>query len=128
VRHAETIKEAGAAGAVALILSSAGMSGSEEAIRLAREANPRIRVFTRANHLREVPSLRRAGADVVFSGEGEVALAMTEFLLRQLGATGEQIDRETDRLRRELFGNPLSIEVLLPPPERGTPKDAGDGA
>ena len=31
----------------------------------------------------------------MFSGEGEVALSMTEFLLRQLGATPEQIDRET---------------------------------
>jgi hypothetical protein len=48
---------------------------------------------------------------------------MTEFILRQLGASGEQIDRERDRIREELFGSPLAIEVLLPPPERAP----GDG-
>ena len=85
--------------------------------RLAREANPQIRVFARATYLREVPALRRAGADVVFAGEGEVALTMTEFLLRQLGASAEQIDRERDRIRAELFGSPLTIEILLPPPQ-----------
>ncbi len=101
--HKETIVEAGAAEAVVFILSSSGMHGSEEAIRMAREVNPQIRVFARANYLREVPGVRRAGADAVFAEEGEVALAMTEFLLRDLGATAEQIDRETDRIRRELF-------------------------
>ena len=31
------------------------------------------------------------------------ALAMTEAVLRQLGATPEQVDRESDRVRGELF-------------------------
>lgn len=115
--HKETISAAGVERAVVFILSSAGMRGSEEAIRLAREANPGIRVFARTDHLRDEPTLLRAGADIVFAGEGEVALNMTEFLLRQLGATAEQIDREKDRIRTELFGSPLAIELLLPPPE-----------
>jgi CPA2 family monovalent cation:H+ antiporter-2 len=113
--HRETMLEAGVERAIVFILSSAGMHGSEETIRLVREANPTIRVFARTNHLREVPPLRRAGADAVFAGEGEVALAMTEFLLQQLGATAEQIDRETSRSRKELLGAPQSIESLLPP-------------
>lgn len=46
--------------------------------------------------------MRTAGADHVFSSEVEIALAMTETILRQLGATGEQIDRERDRVRTEL--------------------------
>ena len=94
------------------------MHGSDEAIRLAREINPDIRVLARANYLREIPALRRAGADVVFSGEGEVALTMTEFLLRQLGASEEQIDRQRARIREELFGSPLTMELLLPLPVR----------
>jgi CPA2 family monovalent cation:H+ antiporter-2 len=114
--HKATVHEAGAQHAQVFILSSSGMRGSEEAIRLAREVNPGIRVFARANYLREIPALRRAGADAVFAGEGEVALSMTEFILRQLGASDEQIDRERDRIREELFGTPLAIEVLLPPP------------
>ena len=40
----------------------------------------------------------------MFTGEGEVALALTEAILDRLGATPEQIDRERDRARRELFG------------------------
>ena len=88
-----------------LILSTAGMPGSQEMIRLAKELNPAIRVFARSVHLREASALSQAGADAVFSGEGEVALSMTEFMLRQVGATPEQIDRERDRIRRELFGD-----------------------
>jgi CPA2 family monovalent cation:H+ antiporter-2 len=122
--HRETVEEAGARHAAVYILSSSGMHASQEAIRLAREINPRIRVFARASYLREIPALRRAGADAVFTGEGEVALSMTEFILRRLGASGEQIDRERDRLREELFGSLLAIEVLLPPPGRPAADDA----
>lgn len=111
--HKETLKAAGVEQAVVFILSSAGMPGMEEAIRQARECNPKIRVFARSSYLQEVPALQKAGADVVFASEGEVALGMTEFLLRQLGATSEQIDREKDHIRAELFGSPQTIESLL---------------
>jgi CPA2 family monovalent cation:H+ antiporter-2 len=111
----ETLTEAGANRAVALILSSAGMKGSAETIRLARELNPDVRVFARSAYLREVADLRKAGADAVFAGEGEVALTMTEFLLRRLGATADQIDRERDRIRDELFVGTQPDEQLLPP-------------
>ena len=73
-------------------------------IRTARELNPGIRVLARAAYLRDLPALRKAGADVVFTGEGEVALALTEAILHRLGATPEQIDRERDRAHNELFG------------------------
>ncbi|MEX2174728.1 MAG: cation:proton antiporter [Pirellulaceae bacterium] len=121
--HKETQTDAGVGQAVALFLSSSGMHGSDEAIRLARELNPKIQVFARAAYLREVPLLRRAGADAVFSGEGEVALSMTEFLLRQMGATHEQIDRARDRIRKDLFGSPQTVDLLMPLPLRTVPAD-----
>ena len=71
---------------------------------MARDINPKVHIFVRGTHLRDVPVLRRAGAEQVFAGEGEVALAMTEAMLRRLGATPDQIDRERDRVRTELFG------------------------
>ena len=75
----------------------------------------------RAAYLREAAALRRAGADAVFAAEGEVALAMTEFLLRRLGATAEQVDRERDRVRTDLFGDEGAAE----PPRDGNTGPAG---
>ncbi|MDZ4688055.1 MAG: NAD-binding protein, partial [Planctomycetaceae bacterium] len=126
--HQETVQEAGAKNAVAFLLTSSGMHGSEEAIRQVREANPNIRVFARATYLREVPELRNAGADVVFSGEGEVALTMTEFVLRQLGATDEQIDREKDRIRAELFGGAQTETPWISPTANDAPGTASPSA
>jgi CPA2 family monovalent cation:H+ antiporter-2 len=102
--HPNTLKEAGVGSAGTLILSSAGMAGATEVIRQARLLNPDIRVMARTAYVKEVPALRACGADPVFSGEGEVALALTVALLRELGATPEQIDRERDRVRTELRG------------------------
>jgi monovalent cation:H+ antiporter-2, CPA2 family len=110
----ETLEAAGVGRSVALLLTASGVAGVEEVIRLAKELNPSVRVFARTAYLREVPALRRAGADGVFTGEGEVALSLTEFLLRQLGATDEQVDRERDRIRGELFaGAPFAEGPLL---------------
>jgi CPA2 family monovalent cation:H+ antiporter-2 len=104
----ETLKEAGVETAVALILTSAGMQGSEEVIRESRNLNPKLRIIVRSAYLRDIPALRRAGADAVFSGEGEIALNMTEHMLRILGATDEQIDRERERVRTELSSGPTT--------------------
>jgi CPA2 family monovalent cation:H+ antiporter-2 len=65
--------------------------------------NPNVRALSRSYYLRETAMMRAAGADEVFSGEGEVALAMTEYILGVLGATPEQIDRERQRVREEVF-------------------------
>ncbi|HEX6164629.1 MAG TPA: cation:proton antiporter [Vicinamibacterales bacterium] len=101
----ETLTQAGIASASSLILTSAGMANSTEVIRSAREANPGVRVLARAMYLRDLPDIRRAGADTVFAGEGEVALAFVEDLMSRLGATAEQIERERARAHAELFGD-----------------------
>ena len=48
----ETLIEAGIESAGNLILTSAGMANSTEVIRTAREANPAVRVLSRASYLR----------------------------------------------------------------------------
>jgi CPA2 family monovalent cation:H+ antiporter-2 len=120
--HRETLEQAGLKNAVTLVLSSSSMNGTSEVIRIARELNTKLVIFARSRYLREIPELRKAGADIVFSGEGEVALAMTEFLLNQLGATPEKVDRERARVRSEFFGwsedhQPLQQDRLRPPDE-----------
>jgi CPA2 family monovalent cation:H+ antiporter-2 len=71
-------------------------------IRKARRFNPGVRVVARCAYMRDRASLRQAGADEVFSGEGEIALGMTESVLTALGASAEQIDRERASLRKDL--------------------------
>ncbi|HEY0865645.1 MAG TPA: cation:proton antiporter [Lacunisphaera sp.] len=106
--HLETMKEAGVADARFLILSASSIRAGSEIVRHARQLNPRLQVLARTAYLREQPELRAVGADEVFAGEGEVALSMTEHILRELGATEEQIDRESERIRSELFEKPVS--------------------
>ena len=106
--RAETLKGAGIEQSRSLILSASDMNASEEVIRVARELNPKVRILARAVYARQLPALRRAGADAVFSAEGEVALAMTEEILRGLGATPEQVDRERERVHAELIA-PVAV-------------------
>jgi CPA2 family monovalent cation:H+ antiporter-2 len=101
----ETLEAAGVTKSGSLILGSAGMANSAEVIRTARALNPHIRVLARAPYLRDVASLKAAGANRVYSGEGEVALAFVEDILESLGATPEQMDRERARAHGELSGD-----------------------
>ena len=100
-----TLEQAGVGVARTFILSVSGLRGAEEVIRLAREINPQVHILARTRYLADIPALRRAGADRVFSGEGEVALGMTEYVLTDLGATPEQIDRERTQVHEELFSS-----------------------
>ena len=104
-RHPNSLITAGLRHAGNLIIS--GDASARDITQIAREINPRVHIFVRSVYLRDVPALRSAGAEQVFSGEGEVALAMTEAVLRRLGATADQIDRERDRVRAELFQLPV---------------------
>ncbi len=100
--HRDTLAQAGITEAANLVLTSAGMADGRETIRHAKELNSAIHVLARAAYLRELPALRQAGAEAVVSAEGEVALALTEIILHQLGATPDQIDHERERVRTEL--------------------------
>jgi CPA2 family monovalent cation:H+ antiporter-2 len=101
----ETLEAAGVADAEALIITASNVAHVEDAIRLARELNPAIRILARANYLTETLALDRAGAHRIVTAEGEVALTMTEFVLRSLGANFDHITRERERVRKELFGD-----------------------
>ena len=100
--HRDTLVGAGVPTAGAIILSVAGLPAAREVIRTARELNPSILILARTAYIRELATLKQAGANVVFSGEGEVALAFTETILGRLGATPEQIDRERARVHEEI--------------------------
>ena len=111
--HPDTLQAAGVDRSGILVLGSAGMANSAEVIRTVRALNPRVRVLARASYLRDIRDLEAAGADRVYSGEGEIALAFIEDILDRLGATAEQIDRERARAHAELFGTHPSARTRL---------------
>ena len=125
--HNDTLQSAGVDRAGTLILSVAGIPGTEEVIRQARELNPKIQILVRATHLREVPALLQAGASQVFSGEGEVALSMAVAMLHNLGATPDQIDRERARVQAELFCRTSTSDVK-PEPQAAPDTVSASGA
>jgi CPA2 family monovalent cation:H+ antiporter-2 len=105
----EILERAGVGTAGSLIFSADG-AALDAAIRYARELNPEITILARAGYASEIRSLERVGANAVVSSEAEVALAMAERLLRQLGATGEVLDNVRARVRERLAGASLRPE------------------
>ena len=80
-----TLIAAGLQHARSLIITTPNIPAVEEIVRLARDVNPAIQIFARTHSLREEAALRRAGADVGFSGEGAVAVALAEAVRKTLG-------------------------------------------
>ena len=104
--QADILREAGIATALGLVLAAPASEESAQMIKAAREMNPGIRVLVRCKFLSQADEMRRAGADETFSGEAEVAMAMTTYILNGLGAIPEQMDLERLRVRNELYGRP----------------------
>lgn len=101
-----SLESAGIREAGNLIVSAFDAQNAQSVIRLARELNPTIRILARSTYVGELSPLVAAGANHVFAGEAEVGLALAEIILRNLGATPEQIDRERARVHFELLGRP----------------------
>lgn len=104
VLRSGTLEEADIATAGSLILS-VEVEDAAELIRQARTANPTLRVLARCAHLRDVASLRRAGAMVV-AGEAEVAVALAEALLIGTAEDPKDLDRLRVSIRDGLYDLP----------------------
>lgn len=103
--HVETLKAAGVQTAISLILSASNIRQTSNVIQMARLLNPTIQILVRSAYIGQRHSLLAQGADHVIAEESEVALAMAETILRNLGATAEQIDHQRDKLRSDLNDN-----------------------
>ena len=102
LRH--ILKLAGAEHAQAIMITAAA-APSKAIASAARSLNPKIEVMAYTTYMRQAQELRMNGSKV-FSGEEEVALSMFTTILRNLGATEEQIGRERMSTRRKLAGLP----------------------
>ena len=102
VRH--ILQAAGCEKATSINITSVAAPAAE-IIAAARALNPKIYTVAHTSYIRSAQQLRQNKASYVFSGEAEVALSMSSHLLRVLGATEEQVQKELQVNRTALFGN-----------------------
>lgn len=100
----ETLEKAGLENARVLVLSASTKSAVQEIVKEARALNPLIHVFARTDFVSELNELRDSGCKAVFSGEGEVGMALIAEVLRDIGSTPEEVERVKAELRLELTG------------------------
>ncbi len=86
------------------IIVTAPAAPAQEIVSMARSLNKEIQVMANTTYIRSARALLkdRREDDRVFSGEAEVALSMMTAMLRALGATEEQVQRERQETRERL--------------------------
>jgi monovalent cation:H+ antiporter-2, CPA2 family len=109
----EILQAAGIERASYLLLTMPDPDVRIPVILAARELNPKARILVRAHYLAERPILEGVGATAVYE-EGEAAVALAGFLLREIGADEARIDAEAARIRAEFArgaGDPLAPDA-----------------
>ena len=106
------LRLAGAEKSKAIIITAAGAPAAEISTA-ARDVNPGIAVLAHTTYMNNARQMRKQGAQIVVSGEEEVALTLSSMLLRGLGATEEQIQKARAENREKLTGNPNDILVNI---------------
>lgn len=102
------------------IIITAPAAPAQQIAQAARALNPSVHVMVHTTYIRNAQTLLNEGAQAVYSGEAEVAFAMTSHVLRSLGATEEQVQQTRRDARRRFFGE-LKAEIgrvpdkVLPP-------------
>lgn len=102
------LQMAGCEHAEALMITTPA-APAREIFDAARSLNPDIGVMGYTTYSSNARALRAEGAESVFSGEEEVALTLSNALLRRLGATEEQIAKQR-REARALFQSSVSVQ------------------
>ena len=110
----DTLLAAGVETADALVVTASDFLEGVGIFRTVRELNPGIRIISRTIYLSEQKAMLDAGADIVFSAEGEVALSITELILNDFGATPDQIDRERKRVHESLLAIQMQTKKEVP--------------
>jgi CPA2 family monovalent cation:H+ antiporter-2 len=96
----DILKAAGIVQAKYLLLTIPELSTRTLIVIAARELNPDLKIFVRARYVGERAWLEEIGVTEVAYEEAEAACGLGSLLLHEVGATGEQIDAEMDRIRK----------------------------
>jgi CPA2 family monovalent cation:H+ antiporter-2 len=98
----EILNYAGIESAKGLVISVMSIP-SQDIVKAAQELNPSLDISVATTYLNDAYALQASGVAHVFSAEGEIALAMADQIMKNLGATSEQIERENFRIREQYF-------------------------
>jgi CPA2 family monovalent cation:H+ antiporter-2 len=98
----EILEAAGVKDAAYLLICLPEGSSRAELIKMAKELNPALKVLVRARYIAEREALDKTKPSAVAYEEIEVAVALADMLLREIGQSGELLDREADKIRAEL--------------------------
>ena len=79
------------------------LPGAEQAIRVGKGLNPRIRVFARTGDARAIPHLKAAGASAVIQPEFEAGLELVRAALRTYGVSSMETQAILGGRRREHY-------------------------
>jgi CPA2 family monovalent cation:H+ antiporter-2 len=115
--RADVLSAAGIQRARYLIVTLPDLPSRIPVVLAARELNPDVRVFVRARYLRERGMLEEVGTTAASYEEAEAAVALSEFLLRDIGTPASRIAEESAKIRDEF--------QVSPPPAVAT--EAGPG-
>lgn len=98
----EILDAAGIRDAKYLLVTVPDVLVRTQAIIVAKEMNPELKVFARARYLNERAWLEEIGATQICTEEAETALGLARMLLREMGADSERLRREIERVQATL--------------------------
>lgn len=101
-QSAEVLTQAGVRDAKYLLVTMAAQSNPAPVVMQARQLNPDMHILVRTRYLNEKNALAVAGVTGAVFEEAEAAIALGELVLKDLGADGATIERETAGLRAGL--------------------------
>jgi len=97
------LEQAGIPRASHLVLTLPQATDRATIVSLARNMNPKLKVFVRARYLREREDLEQAGATAAIFEEAEAAVALSRLVLVDAGAGRERIDNAVRDIRTRLI-------------------------
>ncbi len=121
----DVLEAAGIRSAEYLLVTLPDLAARVAVVATAVRLNPAVKILSRARYLGERAMLEEAGASAVSYEEAEVAVAMAESLLQEIGAAKEDVERGKARIRSEIAVR-TGFTMILPCRENGRPaKDPG---
>jgi len=110
----EILEAAGIKKADYLLITIPDVLTRTTVILTAKELNPELHVFARARYLEERAWLEEIGAADICIEEAETAIGLAILLLREVGADGDRIQKEIQKIRAELGMRRRNGQIIKP--------------